>query len=42
MDESNLKGQVAASTDLNGMIGISRRFALLNKLITRDLNNNTS
>lgn len=24
------------------MIGISRRFALLNKLITRDLNNNTS
>ena len=30
------------TTDMEGMIGISQRFALLNKLITRDLNNNTS
>lgn len=30
------------NTDMEGMIGISQRFALLNKLITRDLNNNTS
>lgn len=28
--------------DTAGMIGISKRFALLNKLITRDLNNNTN
>lgn len=30
------------TTDVEGMIGISQRFAVLNKLITRDLNNNTS
>ena len=42
MGESNSKGKTAAATDLEGMIGISKRFALLNKLITRDLNNNTS
>lgn len=30
------------TTDMEGMIGISQRFALLNKLITRDLNNNTN
>lgn len=30
------------AADMEGMIGISQRFALLNKLITRDLNNNTS
>ena len=28
--------------DISGMIGISDRFALINKLITRDLNNNTN
>lgn len=28
--------------DIGGMIGISSRFALLNRLITRDLNNNTN
>lgn len=27
---------------MEGMIGISKRFALLNKLITRDMNNNTN
>lgn len=30
------------TTDMEGMIGISKRFAVLNKLITRDLNNNTN
>ena len=30
------------STNMEGMIGISRKFALLNHLITRDLNNNTN
>ena len=30
------------ATDMEGMIGISKRFAVLNKLITRDLNNNTN
>lgn len=29
-------------SDVGGMIGISRKFAVLNKLITRDLNNNVS
>ena len=28
--------------DISGMIGISSKFAVLNRLITRDLNNNTS
>lgn len=28
--------------EIPGMIGVSQRFALLNKLITRDMNNNTS
>ncbi len=42
MDENKPKGKAATVTDLEGMIGISKRFALLNKLITRDLNNNTS
>ena len=28
--------------DSVGMVGISQRFAVLNKLITRDLNNNNS
>ena len=31
-----------AANDSVGMVGISKRFAVLNKLITRDLNNNTS
>lgn len=30
------------SVNMDGMIGISKKFAVLNKLITRDLNNNTS
>lgn len=30
------------SSDINGMIGISSKFATVNKLITRDLNNNTT
>lgn len=30
------------SSDMNGMIGISSKFATVNKLITRDLNNNTT
>lgn len=30
------------NTDMSGYIGISSKFAALNKLITRDLNNNTS
>ena len=28
--------------DFSGMIGISSKFAVLNRLITRDLNNNTT
>ena len=32
----------AKAKDMEGMIGISKRFALLNKLITRDMNNNTN
>ena len=32
----------ANKPDMAGMIGISQRFAVLNKLITRDLNNNTN
>lgn len=32
----------ANKPDMDGMIGISQRFAVLNKLITRDLNNNTN
>lgn len=30
------------SSGMDGMIGISKRFALLNRLITRDMNNNTN
>ena len=30
------------TVDFNGAIGISERFAILNRLITRDLNNNTN
>ena len=39
---SPAKEQKKATTDMEGMIGISKRFAVLNKLITRDLNNNTN
>ena len=38
MSDSNRKKK----DDFDGMIGISQRFAVLNRLITRDLNNNTS
>lgn len=31
-----------AQPDMDGMIGITQRFALLNRLITRDMNNNTN
>ncbi len=34
--------EIKKSTGLEGYIGISSKFAVLNKLITRDLNNNTS
>jgi len=39
---TNQEPKANKTTDIEGMIGISQRFALLNKLITRDLNNNTS
>ena len=35
-------GKQIKKTNVDGMIGISQRFAVLNRLITRDLNNNTS
>ena len=35
-------GDVKNATGLNGHIGISGKFAALNRLITRDLNNNTT
>lgn len=35
-------GKQTKKTNVDGMIGISQRFAVLNRLITRDLNNNTS
>lgn len=34
-------GLVKQTQSMEGMIGISKRFAVLNRLITRDLNNNT-
>lgn len=37
MDEVSAK-----NFDVNGMINVSERFALLNRLITRDMNNNTN
>lgn len=40
MDANN--AEVNKAKSMEGMIGISKRFALLNKLITRDMNNNTS
>lgn len=43
MDIDKQDGKALAKGDLpTNMIGISKRFAVLNKLITRDLNNNTS
>ena len=30
------------SAEIEGLIGISSKFAILNRLITRDLNNNTT
>lgn len=41
MDDKTSQGHTDKS-EIDGMIGISQRFALLNKLITRDLNNNTN
>ena len=40
MDANSAEANKAKS--MEGMIGISQRFALLNKLITRDMNNNTN
>ena len=40
MDANSSEANKAKS--MEGMIGISQRFALLNKLITRDMNNNTN
>lgn len=42
MGENKLKEKAAVAADLDGVGGISKRFAMINKLITRDLNNNTS
>lgn len=50
MSDANTKGAAVkptnkeqkAQANMDGMIGISQRFAVLNKLITRDLNNNTN
>lgn len=50
MSDANTKGAAVkptnkeqkAQSNMDGMIGISQRFAVLNKLITRDLNNNTN
>lgn len=40
MDKSSTQAGVRKRTDVDGFIGISSKFAALNKLITRDLNNN--
>lgn len=39
--EQNVKSS-EAKANVEGMIGISSKFALLNRLITRDVNNNTN
>ena len=36
------KSKRSVPGDFDGAIGISERFAVLNRLITRDLNNNTN
>ena len=41
-EESNLRGTENQKKQVEGFIGISSKFALLNRLITRDLNNNTN
>lgn len=41
-EENNLRGTDNQNKQIEGYIGISNKFAVLNKLITRDLNNNTN
>lgn len=41
MSETTHEEKKQNSPDMSGMIGISKRFAVVNKLITRDLNDNT-
>lgn len=41
-EASNLRGTEIQKKQIEGFIGISSKFAILNKLITRDLNNNTN
>lgn len=41
-EESKLRGTENQKKQIEGFIGISRKFAILNRLITRDLNNNTN
>lgn len=41
-EESKLRGTENQKKQIEGFIGISSKFAILNKLITRDLNNNTN
>ena len=40
--QSGTKSEAVKQADTAGFIGISSKFALLNRLITRDLNNNTN
>ena len=42
MAERKNRDGISKKKDVGGYIGISSKFALLNKLITRDLNNNTN
>lgn len=42
MAKRNTRAGAKKQPDVKGYIGISSKFAVLNKLITRDLNNNTS
>lgn len=42
MAERKSRDGISKKKDVGGYIGISSKFALLNKLITRDLNNNTN
>ena len=41
-EESKLRGIENQQKQIEGFIGISSKFAILNRLITRDLNNNTN
>lgn len=41
-ETNNLRGADNRERPIEGFIGISSKFAILNKLITRDLNNNTN